>query len=185
MQIIGQSPCPVITVSANKIKEDGFKHIILPIDLTKQTFEKVAKAIAWAKYYKSEIHLIGILTGGVQSSESRLQLKMNKAKFIIEREGVGCSADIYEKTDKPIADTILQHAEEKQGDLIMIMTHQELGVIDNYIGAVAQSILKESNIPVCSFTTKAIEHKEYFVSGFLPFELLDNSDLERSEERRV
>jgi Universal stress protein UspA and related nucleotide-binding proteins len=179
LQIIGIAPCPVITVSANTVKEDGFKHIILPIDLTKQTLEKISKAISWAKYYGAEIHLIGILSGGVPSTQSRLQLKMNKAQFIIEREGVKCSADIYEKSDRPIADIILEHAKEKNGDLIMIMTHQELGVLDSYIGAVAQKILKESNIPVCSFTTKAIEHKDYFVSGFLPFELLESSNIEK------
>jgi hypothetical protein len=38
-------------------------------------------------------------------------------------------------------------------------------------------MLKESEIPVISFTSKAIEHNNYFVSSFLPFELLDNKDL--------
>ncbi|MDD2488685.1 MAG: universal stress protein [Bacteroidales bacterium] len=177
MQIVSESTCPIITVSEKTINENGFKNIVLPIDLTKQTLEKLVKALSWAKYYKSTIHLVGVLSGGISSTKSRLNIKMNKAKYIIEQEGINCSAELYDKSDIPVHKVILDHAKKMDGDLLMIMTHQELGVRDNYIGAVAQKMLKESEIPVISFTSKAIEHNNYFVSSFLPFELLDNKDL--------
>lgn len=174
MHIVGEAPCPVMTVSENTIKEDGFKNIVLPIDLTKQTLEKVIKAVAWAKYYKANIHLVGVLSGGVKSTRSRLGLKLEKAQWIVEQEGVKCTAHLYEKTNEPIHKVILKHTHIVNGDLLMIMTHQELGVVDNYIGAVAQKILKEATIPVISFTSKAVEHNNYFVSGFLPFEIISS-----------
>ncbi|MCK9163280.1 MAG: universal stress protein [Bacteroidales bacterium] len=177
MQIVSESPCPVITVSAKMINEKGFKNIVLPIDLTKQTLEKVIKALSWAKYYKASIHVIGVLSGGISSKNSRLNAKLIRAKYIIEQEGINCTTTLYEKSDTPVHKVILDHANKVDGDLLMIMTHQELGVIDNYIGAVAQKILKESDIPIISFTTKAIEHNNYFVSSFLPFELLENKDI--------
>ncbi|MDR0972332.1 MAG: universal stress protein [Bacteroidales bacterium] len=179
MQIIALSPCPVMTVSAKNIKQEGFKNIVLPIDITKATFEKINKAILWARYYKAKIHLIGVLSGGVPLNDSRLNLKMQRAGFIIEREGIEYSSYIYPKTDTPLQEVILKHAEENNGDLLMIMTHQELGVRDTYIGAVAQKLLRESPIPVLSFTSKAIEHKTYFVSNFLPLEILSNKDIEQ------
>lgn len=174
LHVVGEAPCPVITVSANTIKEDGFKNIVLPIDLSKQTHEKVIKAISWAKYYNANIHLIGVLTGKIKSSNSRLAAKMEKAKWIVQQEGLECSAEVYEMSSKPIHQIILDHADKVNGDLLMIMTHQELSVVDNYIGAVAQKILKQADIPVISFTSKAVEDKNYFVSGFLPFQMLTN-----------
>jgi nucleotide-binding universal stress UspA family protein len=177
LQVISESPCPVITVSDSPIQECGFRNIVLPIDLTKQTLEKVSKAIAWAKYYNSNIHLVGVLSGGISVRKSRLHLKMEKAKLIVEREGIVCSAKLYEKSEEPVHQTIFKHVKEVNGDLLMIMTHQELGVVDSYIGAIAQKMIKVSDIPVVSFTSKAIEHNNYFVSGFLPFEIIDNKDL--------
>ena len=177
LPIIARSPCPVMTVSDKNLKE-GFKNIVLPIDLTKQTFEKILKAVSWAKYYKSNIHLVGILTGGIPIPKSRLASKLERAKFIIEREGIPCTAELYKEDNKSINRVILEHAKKVNGDLLMIMTHQELGVIDNYIGAVAQKILRESDIPVISFSNQAIEHNDYFVSSFLPFELLNNKGIE-------
>lgn len=177
LQVISESPCPVITVSDNPVKDCGFKNIVLPIDLTKQTLEKVSKAIAWAKYYESNIHLVGVLSVGISAKKSRLYDKMEKAKLIVEREGVNCSAKLYEKSEEPVHQTIINHVKQVSGDLLMIMTHQELGVMDNYIGAIAQKMIKSSDVPVVSFTSKAIEHNNYFVSGFLPFELLKNKDI--------
>ncbi|MDD4684273.1 MAG: universal stress protein [Bacteroidales bacterium] len=177
MQIVGESPCPVITVSEEMITENGFKNIVLPIDLTKQTMEKVLKAVSWAKYYKASIHIVGVLSGGISSKNSRLNTKLNRAKYIVEKEGINCTTKLYDKSETPVHKVILDHAKKVNGDLLMIMTHQELGVIDNYIGAVAQKMLKESDIPIISFTTKAIEHNNYFVSSFLPFELLAHKDI--------
>lgn len=177
LQVISESPCPVITVSNNPILDCGFRNIVLPIDLTKQTLEKVSKAIAWAKYYQANIHLVGVLSGGISTKQSRLNLKMEKAKYIVEREGVNCTAQLYEKSEEPVHRTILNHAQKVNGDLLMIMTHQELGVLDSYIGAIAQKMIKESEMPVVSFTTKAIEHNNYFVSSFLPFELLNTKEI--------
>lgn len=177
MQIIGEAPCPVLTVSSNTIAE-GFSNIVLPIDLTEQTIEKVTMALSWAKYYKANIHLVGVLTGCIEFSKSRLNMKLSKAKFIIESEGVKCTAELYEKSDTPISQRILQHAKKVNGDLLMIMTHKELRVVDNYVGSVAQKLLKGSDIPVISFTSRAIEHKAYFVSSFLPFDILETKDLQ-------
>ncbi len=177
LEVISQSPCPVITVSDAPVQDCGFRNIVLPIDLTKQTLEKVLKAIAWAKYYKADIHLVGVLSGGISTRQSRLHTKMEKARFVVEKEGINCTAELYSKSEEPLNRIILNHVQKVNGDLLMIMTHQELGVKDNYIGAIAQKLIKESDIPVVSFTTKAIEHNSYFVSSFLPFELLKTQEL--------
>lgn len=170
--VVASAPCPVMTVGTNQIKEEGFSNIVLPIDLTKSTLEKVVKAVSWAKYYKSTIHLVGVLKKGANIATSRLVMKMEKAKWIVEQEGVDVTAQTYIDSDEPIDEIIIRHVEQVNGDLLMIMTHQELGVNDTYIGAVAQNLLKKSDVPTVSFTTKAISHNDYFVSNFLPFELL-------------
>lgn len=174
LQVIKESPCPVITVGENTISEQGFKNIVLPIDLSKQSLEKVVKSIAWAKYYRASIHLIGVLSGGIEVSESRIFAKLEEAKKIIEEEGIRATAKLLKKDHNDLEFIILNHVKEVNGDLLMIMTHQEVGVLDNYIGSSAQRILKHSEIPVVSFNSKAISNKFDYISAFLPVELLIN-----------
>lgn len=174
LHVITESPCPVITVGENTISEKGFKNIVLPIDLTKQSLEKVVKSIAWAKYYNSKIHLVGVLSGGISKSKSRINAKMEKAKKIIMSEKIECSAEIYDKNNNNLEDIILEHTKKVNGDLLMIMTHQEVGVLDNYIGAVAQKVLRQADVPVVSFNSKAMGNRFDFISAFLPIEMLSN-----------
>lgn len=173
MHIIASAPCPVITVSENQIVEGQFDNILLPIDLTKQTLEKINAAISWAKYYRSTVHLVGVVKKGTKLASSRLVKKLDKAKWIIEQEGVKVSAQAYVEDGRPVEDVILEHGNKVEADLMMIMTHQELSLTDNYIGAVAQNLIKKSEIPTLSFTSKAITNTDNLIANFLPVELFE------------
>ncbi len=170
--IIAKSTCPVIIAGTRPVAENGFKNIVLPLDLTKQTFEKVCMAITWAKYYKAQIHLVGVLSATISSKNSRLYEKMQRAQSIIEVEGIQCTNKIYEKSDKPVDAVILEHIEEVNGDLLMIMTHQEVGVLDTYIGEVAQSMIRNSEVPVVSYTSAAMVQQDHILSVVIPIHLI-------------
>ncbi|MEE1098008.1 MAG: universal stress protein [Bacteroidales bacterium] len=176
MHIIASAPCPVITVSENSINAGRFENILLPIDLSKQTLEKINAAISWAKYYKSTLHLVGVVKRGTNLVSSRLVKKLENARWRIEREGIKVTANAYLEDDRPIEEVILEHGKNVKADLMMIMTHQELSLTDNYIGAVAQNMIKKSEFPTLSFTSKAITNKDNLIANFLPVELFDIKD---------
>ena len=111
MHIIATAPCPVITVGENQILSGQFANILLPIDLTKQTLEKINAAISWAKYYRSTVHLVGVVKKGTKLASSRLVKKLDKAKWIIEQEGVKVSAQAYTEDDSP------EHCQEQASSL--------------------------------------------------------------------
>ena len=52
LRVVRESKVPVITIKG-KAHREGCKNIVLPLDLTKETREKVAKAIEFAKLYSS------------------------------------------------------------------------------------------------------------------------------------
>jgi len=176
MHIIASAPCPVITVSENQINAGRFENILLPIDLSKQTLEKINAAISWTKYYKSTVHVVGVVKRGTNLVSSRLIKKLEKAKWVMEQEGVTVTAQAYLEDDRPIEDVILEHGKSVNADLMMIMTHQELSLADNYIGAVAQNMIKKSEIPTLSFTSQAITNANNLIANFLPVELFEVKD---------
>ena len=173
MHIIASAPCPVITVSENSIENGRFDNILLPIDLSKQTLEKINAAISWAKYYKSTVHLVGVVKRGTNLVSSRLVKKLEKAKWVIEQEGIKVTAQAYIEDERPIEEVILTHGKSVNADIMMIMTHQELSLTDNYIGAVAQNMIKKSEIPTLSFTSKAITNADNLIANFLPVDMFE------------
>ena len=145
--VIANSDCPVITIKG-KDHNLGVKNIVLPLDLTKKTREKVFNAVSFGLHFNSAIWMVSVLTGGISVKQSRIYAKMKRAKSMIEENGVPCNIKLFKKTDIPDYELITQYALDIEADLIMIMTHQESDFRDHYIGKFAHEIINRSEIPV-------------------------------------
>jgi nucleotide-binding universal stress UspA family protein len=154
MRVVETSSCPVITIS-NLQPSTGFRHVVLPIDLTKQTREEVFNAISFGLFFDATIHLVSVIMGGISERKSRIYKKMQAMKKTIEENGVRCSDKLFKRSRLATHEIILEYAKDIRADSIMIMTHQEISTSDKYIGAVAHQIITDSPIPVISLTSAA------------------------------
>lgn len=147
-KMVRESNHPVITIRG-KEHRDGCKTILLPLDLTKETREKVNKAIDLAKLFNAEIRVISILTNFDEESENKLISYSNQVWKYIKDQGVKCT--IKTLRGKDIAQMVLDYGHEVSADLIMIMSKAELNMKEFFIGTVAQRIINDSDIPVLSY----------------------------------
>jgi nucleotide-binding universal stress UspA family protein len=145
--VISNANCPVITIKG-KEHNLGVKNIVLPLDLTKKTREKVFNAVSFGLHFDSAIWMVSVLTGGISLMRSRIYAKMKRAKKMIEENGVPCNIKLFKKTETPDYEIIIKYALDIDADLIMIMTHQESNWRDHYIGTFAHEIINRSDIPV-------------------------------------
>lgn len=167
--VISSANCPVITIKG-KEHNLGVKNIVLPLDLTKKTREKVFNAVSFGLHYNSAIWMVSVLTGGISLTRSRIYAKMKRAKSMIEENGVPCNIKLFKKTDQPDYETIIQYALDIDADLIMIMTHQESGWRDHYIGTFAHEIINRSDIPVMTMIPSNPKKSKKIVKTFIdPF----------------
>ena len=165
MRVVEQAPCPVITIPS----VDTFfalKNIVLPIDLTKQTREKVFNAISFGLFFDTTINLFSVVMGGVSERKSRIFSRMQSMKKTIEENGVICTDKLYKKSHLAIHELVLEYVKDIEADALMIMTHREIDTSDKYIGAVANLIIKESPVPVISLTSAASMYKSSEKSTF-------------------
>ena len=59
------------------------------------------------------------------------------------------------KAEQRTADeVVLDYAEKIKPDLLVIMTHQETILFDNYLGAFAREIIHKSHVPVISIVPR-------------------------------
>ena len=117
--------------------------------------------------------MVGVVKRGTNLVSSRLVKKLEKAKWVIEQEGIKVTAQAYIEDERPIEEVILTHGKSVNADIMMIVTHQELSLTDNYIGAVAQNMIKKSEIPTLSFTSKAITNADNLIANFLPVDMFE------------
>jgi nucleotide-binding universal stress UspA family protein len=164
-RVLRSTKCPVVTINARH-HYDGCRNILLPLDLTTESRQKVTWGIRIAKIYGAGIKVVsGIWSKNDPAVRNRLKLLAGQVKQVIEKEGITCTVEIVEgvENEKALIPTVLNYAKE-QGDidLIMIMTQQEAGVIQFFVGSRAQEFVRLSPIPVMSIAPKELGFTSIF-----------------------
>ena len=152
LRVVRESVVPVITIKG-KHHRKGCKNIVLPLDLSKETREKVTKAIELSKLFGgATIRVVSVLFTTDEFVVNRLTRQLGQVKTFLEKEEIECTAEIIKgiKGEETLAENILEYATKVEGDLIMIMTQQEVDFTQYFIGSSAQEIINHSVIPVLS-----------------------------------
>lgn len=146
-KVVNDAHCPVITIQAHAERK-GFKDIVLPIDNSLFSRQKVNHSIKIAQQYGSTIHLLGLHGTEDEAEMNKMRLKLKQIEEYIEKHGL-----VY---DKQIRDGVnyakmtMAFAEEINADLIIIMTEWEETITGLFIGHFARQIVNHSRIPVMS-----------------------------------
>lgn len=158
-RIIRSAPCPVITINSRH-NYDGCRSILLPLDLTQETRQKVRHAIIMAKAFNAKIKVMSALWSKNDSMLiNRLNFQLQQVKDFIETEGISCTAELVESTgqESSLVPIILRYATEQDDiDLITIMTQNELSLIQFFVSSSAQEMIRLSEIPVMSVIPKEL-----------------------------
>lgn len=149
-RVVRLAHCPVITIKGKNHK-NGCKNIILPLDLEKETKEKVKIAIEYAKYWNATIRVVSVLLVDNQNIKDKLVRNLNQVDDFIKASGLNCTAELLEVDEKgkKLSSYILEYEKMFESDLILIMTRQE-DVFSNKLGTSARQIIYQSDIPVMS-----------------------------------
>jgi nucleotide-binding universal stress UspA family protein len=161
-RMVRESKHPVITIRG-KVHRDGCKNILVPLDLTKETREKIDHALDLAKIFGADIRVVSVLSEKDEESENKLISYSNQVWKYIKDQGVRATIKTIRGSDIP--KIVLDYAHEVEADLIMIMSKDKLNVKEFFIGTTAQKIINQSDVPVLS--QRPMERKDTTV--FTPY----------------
>ncbi|MEY4110322.1 MAG: hypothetical protein RLZZ46_677 [Bacteroidota bacterium] len=146
-RVVTESTCPVLTVQTHTSKM-GFEKILLPIDSSDESREKVPYAMRLAKAYNARIHILGILSVDDDDAAALLDKKLEQVEKYMEKHEIDYTSELVEGDN--LATTTLKYAKKSKADLICIMTEQEENFTGIFIGPYAQQVVNHSKIPVIS-----------------------------------
>jgi nucleotide-binding universal stress UspA family protein len=157
-KVVRLSKCPVITIKG-KSHRDGCENIILPLDLEKQTKEKVTYALEYARYWDATIRIVSVVLRDNNEVRSKLIKNINQVEQFILDAGVKCTSEIVEGEKKRnLGDFVFDYEKKFDADMIMIMTKKEELTLSNNISVTARYIINNSDIPVMSIRPKEVKH---------------------------
>jgi nucleotide-binding universal stress UspA family protein len=150
-EMVRKSPCPIVTIRG-KEQRDGCENILLPIDLSRDSREKVDVAIEFARYFGAAIRILGLFSLKDEKYENQLHAYVHQVKQYIKAKGVTCSNKTMPSEN--IAETVVEYANKIETDLIVIMNKPGLSVREMFLGTMAQKVIDISNIPVMTINPR-------------------------------
>ena len=157
-KVVRLSKCPVITIKG-KSHRDGCENIILPLDLEKQTKEKVTYALEYARYWDATIRIVSVILRDNNEVRAKLSKNIKQVEQFILDAGVKCTSEIIEGEKKiTLGDFVFDYEKKFDADMIMIMTKKEELTLSNNISVTARYIINNSDIPVMSIRPKEVKH---------------------------
>lgn len=157
-RVVRESKVPVLTFNSNVLLKQISK-ILLPLDLTVETKQKVTNAIDMALRFEASIAVVSVLLNKSYTDiKMELQQQLEQVKSFIEEDGIKCTAELIETEGgtKALTTSILKYSNDVDADLIMIMTQQETKLVDFFVGSSAQTIIRLADVPVMSVIPKEL-----------------------------
>lgn len=146
-KVVAGASCPVITMRGT-FPSSTIKKIVLPIDLSQPTREKVPFTAELAKYFGAEIYVLATCVDPMDEFKNRLNIYITQVAGFLRNQGLTAHTDLVEGEN--ITTMTIDYAININADLISIMTEQETALINTFIGPYAQQMVNHAPLPVLS-----------------------------------
>jgi nucleotide-binding universal stress UspA family protein len=157
-KIVQNTSRPVITLTTETYIRD-IRKIVMPLDITKETREKIPIVAKIAKAFDAEVHILLASSSKNEGIHTKLKMYATQAKKFFDKHEIKYISNLI--VGDNITDTIIEYSKTIDADLIAVMTEQTMALTNFLIGSYAYQMLNASPIPVLSVTPKGL----FFTSG--------------------
>ncbi len=147
-RIVTYAPCPVITIRYGFNFNKNLEKIILPIDSSTDTRQKVPFACRMAKYFDAEIHILGLYTTTLKAIRRKVDTYVAQVEKYMDENHAKHVTSFLEADNSTT--TTIEYSQQINADLVVIMTEQEKTAANFWLGPYAQQMVNNSPIPVLS-----------------------------------
>ncbi len=157
LKVITKSACPVMTMSEHTSKIGGYKNIVLPIDNSSHSRQKVVLTLELAKHFGAHVSIVGVLGSDEPEEKGDLEVMLRQVEDACKDKDLTHTVKLLSNI-KNRAVAIVDYCNRIKGDLITIMTDQDAEVSGFFLGPFALQVIHHAKVPVISI--KPEEHPE-------------------------
>jgi len=146
-RVISASKSPVLSVRSGVDIQRDLTDILIVIDDTMETMQKLKYAVSMAKAFHAKVHIMGMYTARYPDITQRIDAFIKQAEIYLLKENVRLDSVLIKKSKK--VDTVLEYASKKNVNLIIVMKEVELaGDMVFIMAPFSERIVNRSPIPI-------------------------------------
>lgn len=146
-RLVTKTPMPVMTIKG-VVSKKGYKNILLPIDLTQHSRQKVNYAIEMAKVFSAKVTALCLYDEDEKADKFKLEVIAKQIEELCAKSNIKCETFV-DKTKHRVSKTIT-FAKKHKNDLILTMTNQKIGGAKGILSSYNHELVHNSDIPVIS-----------------------------------
>lgn len=145
LKVVSYSSVPFVVVQSKEVKDTGYDDIVVPLDLHKETKQKLALVASMAKYFNSRVHVI-TPDESDEFLKHKVQANIQFAKRFFSERDIDVTATLAPSAgfDKEIVKLAIQ----KDADLIAIMNLHKNSIFGFSSNYEQYMITNDAEIPV-------------------------------------
>ncbi len=148
LRIVTESSVPFIVVQERQIRKHGYHKLVVPLDLHKETKQKLSLVADISKYFGSKVFLI---SPGETDEFLKNQLERNIifAEEYLSEKAIPYEVEITENKSDGFVKDMLKYAAGIDADLICIMNFYDNSIMSFFSSNYEQQVItNEAQIPV-------------------------------------
>ncbi len=146
-RLVTKAPMPVMTVK-ELISKKGYQNILLPIDLSDHSRQKVNYAIGMAKAFSAKITVLGLYNEGEKEEKFKLEVAAKQIEKLCDKSKI--KLDVFiDKTKHRVSKTNA-FAKKHKNDIVITMTDQKMDGAKGILSSYDHELVHTSKIPVIS-----------------------------------
>ncbi len=152
-KMVSSTTRPVFTLRGEKVP-GRIRKIVLPIDVTNETREKVPFTAKLASLFGAEIHVVTVTSAEVEDITKKIEQYAISVDNYLKNLKVKCVRDSLFGSN--LTDITIDYATSVNADLIAIMSEQEKSISNLLLGNYAHQMVNKSVIPVLVISNRHI-----------------------------
>jgi nucleotide-binding universal stress UspA family protein len=152
LKVLRRSSLPVLTAREGR-KSLDIKRILVPTDTSPRTSRSLKYAVELSKEFSATIYLLNIVEVGgydlpIEIVERMRGFSLREIHENVGKIGIGENIETFVEVAKNAWKGIVKFVDERDIDLIVMMTYGGGRFKDDFIGSIAEKVIQEAPCPV-------------------------------------
>ncbi len=174
-KVVCKAHVPVLVVK-EKHHHVGFKNIVVPIDFSRRSTQKLAQATRFAKFFDAKIRVFGFLSSDNPAKIINKEALLKSVNDFFITKKIPVTTDLLVKPGLDWDEALLIFSEDVEADLIMIVAEKGYRFQEIFSSNYTERILDKVNVPVLTIMpcakdlaeeAEAVKSKQGIITPFV------------------
>lgn len=146
-KVVCKANVPVLVVKDNH-QHVGFHNIVIPIDFSKRSTQKITQAIKFSRFFGAKIRVYGFLSSYNKAKIINKEALLKSVTGVFQENQVPVTTDLEVDPGYAWPEALLRFSDRVNADLIMIVAERGGRIQEIFSPNYSERILDKADIPV-------------------------------------